>query len=245
MKLLTLTLASLASAASLASSTLTRRADFCGQWDTVIQGDFILYNNLWGQDNADSGSQCTGLDWASGNTIAWHTSWSWGGGQYNVKSFANAAYQFTATQLSSLSSIPTTWQWEYTSGNNMVANVAYDLFTTSSPGGSSEYEIMIWLAALGGAGPISSTGSPIASVTLGGVSWNLWYGLNGDMRVYSFVASSTTRDFSTDLVDFINYLEDSQGLSSTQYLTHVQAGTEPFVGSDATFVTASYSVEVL
>ncbi|KAL3463400.1 concanavalin A-like lectin/glucanase domain-containing protein [Aspergillus heterothallicus] len=243
MKLLALTLGSLASAASIAPGTLNRRADFCGQWDTTTSGDFILYNNLWGQDNADSGSQCTGLDSGSGNTIAWHTSWSWSGGEYNVKSFANVAYQFTATQLSSLSSIPTTWNWQY-SGSDIVANVAYDLFTTSSPGGSAEYEIMIWLAALGGAGPISSTGSSIASVTLGGVSWNLWYGWNGNMQVYSFVASSTTESFSADLVDFISYLESSQGLSSSQYLTNVQAGTEPFVGSNAAFVTSSYSVSV-
>ncbi|CEL05934.1 Putative Xyloglucan-specific endo-beta-1,4-glucanase A [Aspergillus calidoustus] len=103
---------------------------------------------------------------------------------------------------------------------------------------------MIWLAALGGAGPISSSGSSIASVTLGGVSWNLWYGWNGNMQVYSFVASSTTESFSADLVDFISYLENSQGLSSSQYLTHVQAGTEPFVGSNANFVTSSYSVSV-
>ncbi|KAL4798081.1 xyloglucan-specific endo-beta-1,4-glucanase A [Aspergillus venezuelensis] len=240
MKLLALTLASLASAASI---NLSRRDDLCGQYDTTTAGDFILYNNLWGQDNADSGSQCTGLDSASGNTISWHTSWSWSGGEYNVKSFANAAYQFTATQLSSLSSVPTTWDWSY-STTDIVANVAYDLFTTSTVGGDSEFEIMIWLAALGGAGPISSTGSSIASVTLGGVSWNLWYGLNGNMEVYSFVASSTTESFSADLVDFINYLVDNQGLSSSQYLTHVQAGTEPFTGTDASLTVSTYSVSV-
>ncbi|KAL4942442.1 xyloglucan-specific endo-beta-1,4-glucanase A [Aspergillus oleicola] len=240
MKFLALTLASLASAASI---NLSRRDDFCGQYDTVTGGDFILYNNLWGQDNADSGSQCTGLDSASGNTISWHTSWSWSGGEYNVKSFANAAYQFTATQLSSLSSIPTTWDWSY-STTDIVANVAYDLFTTSTVGGDSEFEIMIWLAALGGAGPISSTGSSIASVTLGGVSWNLWYGLNGNMEVYSFVASSTTESFSADLIDFVNYLVDNQGLSSSQYLTNVQAGTEPFTGTDASLTVSTYSVSV-
>lgn len=37
---------------------------------------------------------------------------------------------------------------------------------------------MIWLAALGGAGPISSTGSAIATVSLGGYSWYLYYGLS-------------------------------------------------------------------
>lgn len=38
-------------------------------------------------------------------------------------------------------------------GTSIVANVAYDLFTSSTASGSAEYEIMIWLAALGGAGP--------------------------------------------------------------------------------------------
>ncbi|KAL4993823.1 xyloglucan-specific endo-beta-1,4-glucanase A [Aspergillus recurvatus] len=243
MKLLAVSLASLASATSIPSSTFTRRSDFCGQWDTATAGNFIVYNNLWGQDNADSGSQCTGVDSANGNGISWHTTWSWSGGSSSVKSYANAAYQFTATQLSSLSSIPSTWEWEY-STTDIVANVAYDLFTSSSAGGDSEYEIMIWLAALGGAGPISSTGSSIATVTLGGVTWNLYSGPNGSMQVYSFVASSITESFSADLMDFINYLVENKGLSTSQYLTHVQAGTEPFTGSDATLTISSYSVSV-
>ncbi|KAL4989537.1 concanavalin A-like lectin/glucanase domain-containing protein [Aspergillus falconensis] len=243
MKLLALSLASLASAASIPSNTFTRRSDFCGQWDTTTAGNFIVYNNLWGQDNADSGSQCTGVDSANGNSISWHTTWSWSGGSSSVKSYANAAYQFTATQLSSLSSIPSTWEWQY-STTDIVANVAYDLFTSSSAGGDSEYEIMIWLAALGGAGPISSTGSSIATVTLGGVTWNLYSGPNGSMQVYSFVASSATESFAADLMDFISYLVENQGLSTNQYLTNVQAGTEPFTGSDATLTVSSYSVSV-
>ncbi|KAL4907289.1 xyloglucan-specific endo-beta-1,4-glucanase A [Aspergillus multicolor] len=244
MKLLALSLASLASAASIPSSSMfTRRSDFCGQYDTATEGNFILYNNLWGEANADSGSQCTGVDSANGDSISWHTSWSWSGGSSSVKSFANVAYQFTSTQLSSLSSIPSTWEWSY-SNTDIVADVAYDLFTSSSAGGDSENEIMIWLAALGGAGPISSTGSSIASVTLGGVTWDLYSGPNGSMQVYSFVASSTTENFSADLMDFINYLVENQGLSTSQYLTNVQAGTEPFTGSDATFTTSSYSVSI-
>ena len=71
-----------------------------------------------------------------------------------------------------------------------MADVSYDMFTSSSATGSDEYEIMIWLTALGGAGPISSTGSPIATPTIDGVGWKLYSGPNGDTTVYSFVASS-------------------------------------------------------
>lgn len=129
-------------------------------------------------------------------------------------------------------------------GSNIVADVAYDLFLSSTADGDAEYEIMIWLAALGGAGPISSTGKSVASTTIGDVSWDLWSGKNGNMQVYSFVVSSPTKSFSGDLMQFFQYLEKNQGLQSSLYLTDVQAGTEPFTGSQAEFTTSSYSVSV-
>lgn len=56
--------------------------------------------------------------------------------------------------------MPSTWSWTYT-GDDIVADVAYDLFTSSTADGDEEFEIMVWLGALGGAGPISSTCNPI------------------------------------------------------------------------------------
>ena len=102
---------------------------------------------------------------------------------------------------------------------------------------------MIWLGALGGAGPISSTGSPIATPTISGTSWQLYYGLNGSMKVYSFVATSkNVQSFSGNLKDFLNYLGSSQGMPSSQYVTSIGAGTEPFVGSNAKLTVSSYSL---
>ena len=103
---------------------------------------------------------------------------------------------------------------------------------------------MIWLSALGGAGPISSTGSPIATVTLADSSWNLYQGVNGQMTVFSFVAASDVNNFCGDLVDFIDYLVDEQGVGESQVLQSVGAGSEPFSGSDAVFTTSHYSAEV-
>jgi xyloglucan-specific endo-beta-1,4-glucanase len=126
----------------------------------------------------------------------------------------------------------------------MVANVAYDLFTSSTATGSAVYEVMIWLGAYGGAGPISSTGSTIATPTIAGSSWKLYYGLNGSMKVYSFVASSNIASFSGDLKLFLTYLSSNQGLSTSQYLTSLGAGTEPFTGSNAVLTTSAYSVVI-
>lgn len=105
-----------------------------------------------------------------------------------------------------------------------------DLFTSSSASGSNEYEIMIWLAAIGGAGPISSTGSPISTPTISGVSWKLYKGPNGSTTVYSFVAASEVTSFSGDILLFLNYLKTSDSFPTSQYLLSLGAGTEPFTG---------------
>jgi len=225
--------------------TIDKRATtICGQWDTVVTGTYTVYQDLWGESAASSGSQCTTVNSLSGTTLAWSTSWTWAGGSSSVKSFANAVVtETTKKQISAISSIPSTWKWSY-SGSNIVADVAYDMFTSSTSTGSDQYEIMIWLAALGGAGPISSTGSAIATVTIDNVSFKLFYGLNGSMKVYSFVATSSATSFSGDLKAFFTYLSTSQGYPTSQYLLSIGAGSEPFTGSNAVLTTSAYSVVI-
>jgi Glycosyl hydrolase family 12 len=131
-------------------------------------------------------------------------------------------------------------------GSSIVADVSYDMFTSSTASGSNEYEIMIWLAAIGGAGPISSNGSAVATPTIGGVNFKLYSGPNGATTVYSFVAASETTSFSGDLKAFYTYLESSSSFSfpSSQYLLDIGAGSEPFTGSGAVFKTSAYSCVV-
>ena len=120
----------------------------------------------------------------------------------------------------------------------------FTVFSSSTATGSSEYEIMIWLAALGGAGPISSTGSPVSTPTIAGVSWKLYSGPNGAMTVYSFVAASEVTKFSGDLKLFLTYLATNYGYSTSQYLTSIGAGTEPFTGTSAVLSVSAYSVVI-
>jgi xyloglucan-specific endo-beta-1,4-glucanase len=114
----------------------------------------------------------------------------------------------------------------------VVANVAYDIWIASAPGGNPVYEVMIWIGALGGAGPISETGSPIASPTVLGSQWNLFKGPGPDnaFTVFSFVTRSNMQTFGGDLKPFLDYLTSSQGVSADMTLTGLGAGTEPFTG---------------
>jgi len=232
-------------ALALASPTPTvgkRAATFCDQWGSAVTGTYTVYNNLWGASSG-TGSQCTTLTGLSGGSLQWSTTWSWSGGPYSVKSYANAVVNVSKKALSAINSIPSTWNWSY-SGNGLVANVAYDLFTSSTASGFAQYEIMIWLGALGGAGPISATGSPVARPTVAGRAWNLYKGTNGQMTVFSFVAPSNVQSFSGDLKAFVTYLVGSQGLPASQILQSIGAGTEPFVGSNAKFTTTAYTASL-
>jgi xyloglucan-specific endo-beta-1,4-glucanase len=142
-----------------------------------------------------------------------------------------------AKKLSAISSIPSTWSWTYT-GSNLVADVAYDLFTSTTATGSANYEIMIWLAAYGGAGAISSSygsdGKPVPvakNVNLNGHTWNLYKGPNGSTTVFSFLPTSgTIASFSGDVNLFLKYLTAHEGLAASNYLNSFGAGTEPTSG---------------
>jgi len=233
------------SIAALLGASAVLGQQICGQFDELTTSNhYIIFNNLWGESAATSGSQCTTLNSASGSSVAWSTEWTWVGGPFNVKSFANANLVFTPKQISAIKSIPTTMDYTYT-GSSMVADVAYDLFTASTAGASaSNFEIMIWLAALGGAGPISSTGSPVATPTLAGHTFNLFDGFNGAMHVYSFVAQSQITAFSGDILTFLDFLISDFELTSSQFLNTVQAGTEPFTGSNAVLTVSDFSAAV-
>ncbi|KAF9479821.1 glycoside hydrolase family 12 protein [Pholiota conissans] len=216
----------------------------CGQWDTVTAGPYSLLLDQWGASGASSGSDCAQLTSLSGTTIAWKNTWNWVGGN-GVKSFTNIQLNSGLNkQLSAIKSIPATWKWSQSSSGTVVADVAYDLFTSTTSGGSNVNEIMIWLANYN-AGPISAaynsdgTPKPVASnISLAGHTWNLYSGSNGSNNVFSFLPTSgTITSFSGDINTFLQYLTAHQGVSTSQFLKTAQGGTEATSGS-ATLTTS-------
>ena len=113
--------------------------------------------------------------------------------------------------------------------------------------------------------PISQAGAPIATVTIAGYTFDLYFGYNGSMKVYSFVRAGNNdiNSFQADVKLFFNYLtqnyqypESSQNLIGeyTYYspyspeilLTQLvyQIGTEAFTGGPAKFSVPSFSASV-
>ncbi|KAJ7108546.1 concanavalin A-like lectin/glucanase [Mycena epipterygia] len=224
----------------------------CGLFDSVTAGSYSLLLDQWGASGATSGSDCANLVSLTGTTLSWKNVWTWTGGT-GVKSFTNINVNSGLNQqLSAITTMPAVWTWSYSTSSvltrlqKLVADVAYDLFTSNTAGGSAVNEIMIWLANFN-AGPISaqfnSAGQavPIVSnLSLAGHTWNLFFGSNGANNVYSFLPTSgTITSFSGDINLFLKYLTANRGVSTAQFLTTAQGGTEATSGS-ATFTTYAF-----
>ncbi|KAJ7220558.1 glycoside hydrolase family 12 protein [Mycena pura] len=231
-------------------ATAIDTSSHCGQWDNVTVSQYSLLLDQWGLAGATSGSDCASLTSLSGSTLAWKTAWTWVGGN-GVKSFTNINLNAGLNkQLSAIKSIPAVWTWSQSSTGTVVADVAYDLFTSNTAGGSNVNEIMIWLANFN-AGPISavfnSSGQAVpkaSNLSLGGHTWNLFFGSNGANNVYSFLPTSgTVTSFNADINLFLKYLTSNQGVSTSQFLVTAQGGTEATSGS-ATLTTSAFSLVV-
>ncbi|KAJ7267406.1 glycoside hydrolase family 12 protein [Mycena rebaudengoi] len=239
--------------AAPAPTELEKRVDtssHCGQWDTVNEGTYTLFLDQWGLSGASSGSDCASFTSSSGTTVGWKTTWKWTGGT-GVKSYTNVQQNAGINkQLSAIKTIPAVWTWSQATTGTVVANVAYDLFTANTAGGSSVNEIMIWLANIN-AGPISfvynSAGQPVpvaSNVSLGGHTWNLYSGSNGANNVFSFLPTSgTVTSFNADINLFLKYLTSNGRVATSQFLTTVQGGTEATSGA-ATLTSSAFSVVV-
>ena len=101
---------------------------------------------------------------------------------------------------------------------------------------------MIWLSKVGGyvsrcphmtfaktsPNRMEPIGSPIATTSIAGYTWELWKGTNQGWTVFSFLRQgSDIKNFSADLNGFYQYLIDYQGVESSQYLVALESGTEP------------------
>ncbi|MBC8132073.1 MAG: RICIN domain-containing protein [Deltaproteobacteria bacterium] len=140
------------------------------------------------------------------------------------------------SQLSANRDINTSYAYTASFGTGGTANVAYDvwLHTQSNPlYENPSDEVMIWVNKTGGAGPI---GGVIATVTIGGATWNLHRG-NIGWEVWSFVRTSNSGSASLNIKSFTDYLRNTWGLSSAKYVTSVEFGTEIFHGTGNVNVT--------
>lgn len=236
--LLALLGAGLLAAAVLSAVPAQADTRICDQYGTTtVGGRYTVMNNRWGT----SAEQCINVT-GTGFSIT---------SQQGVGSTSGAPVSYPAIyygchytvcspgtnlpiQVSAISSATSSISYNYVSGATYDA--AYDIWLDPSPrtNGVNAQEIMIWFNRQGSIQPI---GSVVGTATIGGRSWEVWQGSNGSNAVVSYVAPSAISSWSFSVLDFINDVKNRGAITSSWYLTSIQAGFEPWIGGAGLAVT--------
>ncbi len=213
-------------------------AEICEQYgSTTIGGKYVVMNNRWGT----SAQQCINVT-GTGFSIT---------SQQGVGNTSGAPVSYPAVYLgchytkcspgtnlpirvSDISSATSSINYQYVSGATYDA--AYDIWLDPSPktDGVNQQEIMIWFNRQGSIQPI---GSIVGNATIGGRTWQVWQGSNGSNAVVSYVAPSAITSWSFSVLDFIRDVQNRGAITSSWYLTSIQAGFEPWIGGAGLAVT--------
>ena len=220
---------------------------------TCAGKEYIVQNNEWGSTAGQTITYGPGANFKV--TVQKGT-----GANNNPEGFpsvftgANAGHNTGSTSMlpRAVSSIPkgsvmTSMTWA-DNGATGSYNAAYDVwFSTSSAGEPSASSpsggfLMVWYHMPSSNQPI---GTQIASATIGGKNWNVWYGTNSGngKPCVSYVAQTSINSFTYSLGDFIQDAVGRNYVQSSWYLTNVFAGFEIWSGGVGLAVT-DFSVTV-
>jgi hypothetical protein len=210
----------------------------CEQYgSTTIGGRYVVMNNRWGT----SAQQCINVTSTGFSIQTQQGTGSTSGAPVSYPAVFYGCHYTNCSpgtnlpmQVSSISSATSSISYQYVSGATYDA--AYDIWLDPSPkkDGVNQQEIMIWFNRQGSIQPI---GSVVGNVTIGGRSWEVWRGSNGSNAVVSYVAPSPISSWSFSVLDFINDVKNRGAITSSWYLTSIQAGFEPWIGGAGLAVT--------
>jgi glycosyl hydrolase family 12 len=219
-------------AGSLVATAGQAQADttICDQYgSTTIQGRYVVQNNRWGT----SATQCINVTSTGFRITQQQGSAPTNGAPVSYPSvflgchYGNCSPGSTLPmQVSRIRSATSSINYQYTGG---TYDAAYDIWLDPTPktNGVNQVEIMIWFNRQGSIQPI---GGVVGNTTIGGRSWQVWRGNNGGNNVISYVAPSAITSWSFNVSDFINDVRARGAITTSWYLTSIQAGFEPWNG---------------
>ena len=231
-----------------AVSTLCNFAN-AAQWQTrtvknPLDGyTYSLNNNPWGDSGAtlhnDQFTYSATLSKKGG--VVWTDTWSWPNGPVAAKAAFDLGYPECQLKgswpIASLHSVRSIWHYKLhlVPGVQQGYDVAYDYYVVDTqPGTASRTEIMIW-TNYHYDGPI---GKKVGSLHTAGTIWDVYFGMNGQMPVYSYLLHKGVMDnVDMDLLPFIKrglemHLKNSYaGYGKHGVLNEIDEGIEVHTGS--------------
>jgi cellulose 1,4-beta-cellobiosidase len=213
---------------------------------SVMGGEYNVANNVWGSGTG-VGLQTLAVD-LSGTywkvILSTHNSSSvaaypfiWKGSHWGGTATKNSPMP---KMISEIGSAPFTWVID-TTGAIGTWNCAYESwFNETGTGANYTAELMIWINYHGGAGP---GGGKIATVNIGGHTWDVYYAL-WNWNYIAYKLTSPTDSVSLDFKDFILDALNRGYLCTPWYLANMEAGFEIWSNGQG-LTTKSFSASVI
>jgi len=214
--------------------------------------DYIVQNNAWGSTAGQTISYGTGTKFkvttqngtGAGTNPASFPSIFTGANSNNSSAGSGLPRAVSSIAKGSLS---TSWTWA-ANGASGSYNAAYDVWFSTGSGGDPAASVpsggflMVWYEKPTADQPI---GASVASTTIDGKNWNVWYGMNSSngKPCVSYVAQQTINSMTYSLGDFIQDAVTRGYVQNSWYLTNVFAGYEIWSGGVG-LETTDFSVTV-
>ncbi|WP_112245527.1 GH12 family glycosyl hydrolase domain-containing protein [Kribbella monticola] len=215
----------------------------CEQFgSTTIGGKYVVQNNRWGS----SAQQCINVTGSGFQITSQQGSAPTNGAPLSYPSIYVGCHYTNCSpgtnlprQLSQIGSANSSISYSYVGG---TYDASYDIWLDPTPKttGVNQMEIMIWLNRQGSISPV---GSPVGTTSVAGSTWEVWQGWNGGNDVVSYVAPSAISSMSFNVMDFVRDVDARTQVTTSWYLTSIQAGFEPWNGGAGLAVT-SFSADV-
>jgi hypothetical protein len=203
----------------------------CDQYgSTTVQSRYVVMNNRWGT----SAQQCINVTSTGYSIVSQQGTGNTSGAPVSYPAVYYGCHYGNCSpgtvlpmRVSAAGSVTSSVNYTFVSGATYDA--AYDIWLdpTAKTTGVNQQEIMIWFNRQGSIQPI---GSAVGNTTIGGRSWQVWQGSNGSNAVISYVAPSAITSWSFSVLDFVNDVRSRGAITTSWYLTSIQAGFEPWIG---------------
>jgi cellulose 1,4-beta-cellobiosidase len=232
------------------ASTSAASTRLCAlQTSPVDGGAYTVQNDEWGSAAPECINTDGGADFTVTNSSIANATDSYPGGYPSIYKGCHWGSCTVGSglpiQASAITArrVTTSWSTAQPGGGNDY-DVAYDIWFNRTPATSGQpngTELMIWLNHNG---PVQPFGTQVGSdVSLGGRSYNVWYGRQSANEVGYTLTAGATSVSNLDLQPLVADAIARGYLSSSWYLIDVEAGFEVWNGG-AGLATRSFSVHV-
>ena len=195
-----------------------------GTWNT--SDGFDLYNNKWNSEGNPGPQQIcgnSGRDWQVTSTQR--------AGNTAVLTYPSVQKNYPNRALSSFTSMTSSYAENMNAVAGTDAEAAYDIWINDL-----NKEVMFWVDNHGQ----TPAGSKVATVTLGGLTWDYYE----DSDYYTFVLDHNATSGTVDLLAGIKYLISRGDLSASDKLWQVNFGFEicSTAGAAETFTVSNFTL---